>query len=43
MILVVMSEEKALICQDQDYFSVLSSVYGKPHNFQEACHNKHPE
>ena len=37
------SKEKALINQEQTYFSVLLSEYGKPHNLQESCHKKDPE
>ena len=38
-----MSQEKALIHQEQTYFSVLPSEYGEPQNFQEAWHQKYIE
>ena len=37
------SKEKTIIHELQTYFSVLSSKYGEPHNFQEAWHHKDPE
>ena len=37
------SQEKALIHQENNYFSVLSSEYGEPQNLQEAQHHKDPE
>ena len=37
------SQEKELIQQEHNHFSVLLSSYGEPQNFQEAWHNKYPE
>ena len=43
MTLYCASQEKALIHQEHTYFSVLSSAFNKPQNFQESWHQKHPE
>ena len=40
---MTIEEDKALIHQEHSYFSVLSSEYGKPQNFQEAWNHKYPE
>ena len=37
------SPEKALIHKEHPYFSVLSSEYSEPQNFQEAWPHKDPE
>ena len=38
-----MSQEKALIHQEQFYFHELLPEYGKPQKFQESCNHKDPE
>ena len=38
-----MSQENSLLHQEQTYFSVLSSAYSEPQNFQEAWHHKDQE
>ena len=43
MVLEDMSQEKSLIQQEYNYFTVLSSEYGELQNFQEYWHHKDPE
>ena len=35
------SQEKAHIHQENAYLSVISSEYGRPHNYQEAWYHKY--
>ena len=43
MTLEDVSQENSLIHQEHTYFSMLSSLYKKAQNFQEAWHHKDPE
>ena len=41
--LEVTSQEKIIIHQEHDYFSIMSSAYVEPHNFQVAWNHKYSE